>query len=70
MPWQSYVCFTASDGAATQTTETTMTSKSRKPEADKIYASAFYNALGHGMSEAEADAYATRRVNTARGARA
>jgi hypothetical protein len=47
-----------------------MTNKNNdKRQPDKLYESAFFNALGHGMSEAEADAYATRRVNTARGAR-
>jgi hypothetical protein len=37
-----------------------------KDYAAELYAAAFYNALGHGLSEAEADAYATRRVHASR----
>jgi hypothetical protein len=33
-----------------------------KDRAANIYASAFHNALGHGMSEDEADAYATKKM--------
>jgi hypothetical protein len=38
----------------------------RQDYAAKLFASAFYDALGNGMSEAEADAYATRRVYASR----
>lgn len=37
-----------------------------KDRAAKLYANAFHNALGHGMSEDEADAYATKKVNADR----
>lgn len=41
--------------------------KNRKPhrteeQRREIYETAFWNALGHGMSEAQADAYATRKA--------
>ena len=32
----------------------------------KLYETAFWNALGHGMSEDEADAYALKKVNADR----
>jgi hypothetical protein len=38
------------------------TTEERRDYAAELYASAFYNALGHGMSEDEADAYANKRV--------
>lgn len=42
------------------------TADERQDYARELYASAFYNALGHGMSHDEADAYATRRVRASR----
>ena len=37
-----------------------------KDRAAKIYETAFWNALGHGMSEDQADAYATKKMNADR----
>jgi hypothetical protein len=37
-----------------------------KDRAAKIYETAFWNALGHGMSEDEADTYATKKMNADR----
>jgi hypothetical protein len=34
-----------------------------KDRAAKLYETAFWNALGHGMSEDEADTYATKKMN-------
>lgn len=45
---------------------TNATAEARREEATKIYQSAFWNALGHGMSEDEADAYATRKMTKPR----
>lgn len=33
-----------------------------KTDLASMYVTAFWNALGHGMSEAQADAYASRKV--------
>lgn len=33
-----------------------------KDRAAKIYSSAFWNALGHGMTEDQAEAYATKKM--------
>jgi len=33
-----------------------------KDRAAKLYETAFWNALGHGMNEEEADAYATKKM--------
>lgn len=37
-----------------------------KDRAAKTYETAFWNALGHGMSENEADTYATKKMNADR----
>ena len=37
-----------------------------KDRAAKMYETAFWNALGHGMSEGEADAYATKKMTADR----
>jgi hypothetical protein len=38
------------------------TAEERQDYARELYASAYYNALGHGMSGDEAEAYANKRV--------
>jgi hypothetical protein len=43
-----------------------MTRRRTKQDPSKIYEAAFYSALAHGMSEAKADAYATRKAEAAR----
>ncbi len=36
--------------------------KTTEDRAAKIYSNAFWNALGHGMTEDQADAYATKKM--------
>lgn len=36
--------------------------KTNKTDLTAMYETAFWNALGHGMSEAQADAYASRKI--------
>jgi hypothetical protein len=43
-----------------------MNCRRTKQDPSKIYEAAFYSALAHGMSEAKADAYATRKAEAAR----
>jgi hypothetical protein len=43
-----------------------MTRRRTKQDPAKIYEAAFFNALAHGMSEPQADAYATRKVEATR----